>query len=309
AAHAPLAEVHVGHEALVLAQELVAHAAAVAGGAVARHRGGAVEVVPVDEAAADALRLADVALAAGGVAASAMVVERFAQRFVPFGGAAGIEDRPVAGEGAVQAVLGHGYGVRVAVATILLGVGARIRQQAVVRGLFVGGLLAPVTLRAGDGAVHGARVGRAVYEYFFPGLQRSHRTASALPFVFADDLILGGSRANEHLFVGVAAQTFVHALTFRGGLLGEDSCFRWRGGQGFLVYEGHFGRGRGAGLGLLFAAAGQPEQAEKQEDGGQGFAGGDETHNSLLRKGIREEIHYQYKGSLGKINGKGGFCL
>src|SRR5690606_25993521 len=166
AAHAPLAEVHVGHDALVLAEELVAHAAAVAGGAVARHRGGPVEVVPVDEAAADAVGLADVALAAGGVAARAVVAEGFGQLLVPFRGAAGVEHGPVAGERAVQAVLGHGHGVRVAVATICLRVGAGVGQQAVVRGLFVGGLLAPVAIRAGDGAVHGARVARRGYDDF-----------------------------------------------------------------------------------------------------------------------------------------------
>src|SRR5690606_22683501 len=98
-------------------------------------------VVPGDEAAADAVGLADVALAAGGMAAAAVVAERFGQVLVPFGGAAGVEHSPVAGQRAVQAVLGHRHGVGVAVATILLRIGAGVGQQAIMGSLFIGGLL------------------------------------------------------------------------------------------------------------------------------------------------------------------------
>ena len=51
--HAPLAEVHIGFDIFVLAHILVANAAAVASGAVAGKRGRRIEVMPIDQAAAD----------------------------------------------------------------------------------------------------------------------------------------------------------------------------------------------------------------------------------------------------------------
>src|SRR3990170_5727212 len=68
AVHPPFTEMHVGPEAFVLPQVLIADTAAVTGGAVARHRRCLLKDVPVDETATDSAGLADVAVAAGCVA-------------------------------------------------------------------------------------------------------------------------------------------------------------------------------------------------------------------------------------------------
>jgi hypothetical protein len=77
--HALLAEVNVGPEALtfVLAQEFVADPTAVTGRTGAGHRWRFFEVVTIQQTAANTGRLADMAIAATGMAAGTMITEHF----------------------------------------------------------------------------------------------------------------------------------------------------------------------------------------------------------------------------------------
>ncbi len=114
AGHTPLAEMNVGPQSFVFAQVLIAHAGAVAGSAVSRHGGGAVVVVPVYEAATNGVGLADVTIAAGGVAVAAMIIEHFGQGGLMGRGATCIEDGPIPFQVVVQVVWFQGHHVGVA---------------------------------------------------------------------------------------------------------------------------------------------------------------------------------------------------
>lgn len=75
--HTFLAKMNIGLQifSFVLAQEFITDPAAMASGASARHGRRASEVVAVQQAAADAGRLANVTVATAGVATGAMVAE------------------------------------------------------------------------------------------------------------------------------------------------------------------------------------------------------------------------------------------
>jgi len=57
--------------------------------------------------------------------------------------------------------------------------------------------------------VNAIRIGFTVDERFFPWLQRSHRTASTLAFVFADNLLDGIGRPDEFVLVDVAEEALI----------------------------------------------------------------------------------------------------
>ena len=67
-----------------------------AGGAVARHRGGLFEQVPVNEATADRTRLADMAVTACGVATGAVVAKHFLHGRIIVGSASRYHRGPIA---------------------------------------------------------------------------------------------------------------------------------------------------------------------------------------------------------------------
>ena len=130
AGHAPLAKMNIRAYVFMLAQVFIANAAAVAGGAVAGHGRCLVEVVPVNEAAADEVGLADVAFAAGSVAIVAMVAKHFADNFVVFWHGTLVKDGPIPFQIGVQVILVHCRDVRVAVAAGPFGIVARIGDEA-----------------------------------------------------------------------------------------------------------------------------------------------------------------------------------
>jgi hypothetical protein len=99
ASHALLTEVDIGPQpfALILTQELVANPAAVAGGAGAGHGRGFDEVVTIQQATANTPGLADMAIAAAGMAARAVVAEHLLHFRMIGRGAARFQDCPVTG--------------------------------------------------------------------------------------------------------------------------------------------------------------------------------------------------------------------
>lgn len=107
------------------------------GGAVAGHGGGAVEVVPTDETAANQVGLADVTFAAGGVAGTAMVAEHFLYLWMVGRRAARVENGPVSFQVGVQVVLVEFDDVRMTIATAFLWVSAGIFDQASMGDCFV----------------------------------------------------------------------------------------------------------------------------------------------------------------------------
>ena len=106
AGHTGLTEMNIGFNILMFTQEFVAYPAAVASRAVARQRGGCIEDMAVDEAAANGCGLADVAVAARSVAAGAVVAKHLLKggMFISiFGIAAQVDLCPVTFLGCVQA--------------------------------------------------------------------------------------------------------------------------------------------------------------------------------------------------------------
>src|SRR5690606_28566171 len=96
ARHAALAQMHVAGDAFVQPVVLVLDAAAVAGGTGPAHRRGANDSMPFEQSAANRVRLADVAVAAGGVAVVAVIRLHFFERRVVLGNAALVEGGVVA---------------------------------------------------------------------------------------------------------------------------------------------------------------------------------------------------------------------
>ncbi len=94
---------HVTGQFLVLAKVFIAHPAAMAGSAGARHGWGLHKQVTIQQTSAHAVRLADMAVAAGGVAGSAVVAKHGFQSWMILRHAAGIQNRPVSCLGSVEA--------------------------------------------------------------------------------------------------------------------------------------------------------------------------------------------------------------
>ena len=177
--HAPLTEMDIRHDALILAHVLIADATAVACRACARHRWFVGENVTVEQAAAHAGRLADVAVATTRVATGAMVAKHFLHAGVVAVCPALLQDGPISFLRNMQAVDG---GCRL----FFVAPGANWRVALTgtshhfsVRFNFVGGIAAAMTVNAGDLTVRGFAKRLDVDEHLFPWLQLSHRSPSA----------------------------------------------------------------------------------------------------------------------------------
>ncbi len=96
--HARFAEMHIAGDALILAEEFVTHTAAVTCGTGAGHRRGLFKDMSGEQSTAYVLRLADVALATGGVAGGTVIAKHLFDGWVVFGdfARAGIERCPIA---------------------------------------------------------------------------------------------------------------------------------------------------------------------------------------------------------------------
>jgi hypothetical protein len=189
AAHTPLTEMHIRTQVFVLAKVFITNPAAVTGSAVARHGGGCVEQMAVDKATADRIRLADVAIAAGGMAIGAVVIEHLSQRGMVAGDAAGFKSSPITIQRAVQAVLAVSDDLGMAFATGRLGISAGITDYANMRRFLVRSLYTTMTVDAADMSMDRWYVVNGVHQDFFPWLQRSHFSPSTCPFTFLYNLL------------------------------------------------------------------------------------------------------------------------
>jgi hypothetical protein len=126
----------------------------------------------------------------------------------------------------MQAVFIHGYDIRMAFATSGIGILTGVFDQPFVGNDFVVGCgIAFMTIHARDLAMNGGWIEFAVYEYFFPWLQRSHLATSTFAFVFANDLLDRIGRIDEHVLIGVAVGAGV-----RSQFGNHDRGFRFRRG-------------------------------------------------------------------------------
>jgi len=105
AVHAALAKMHITGDFFIVTQILIAHAAAVTGGAGAGHRWCLFHDMPIQKARANALGLADVAISTRDVAVRAVVAKHFIQSWFLRRRAARRKHRLVPIQGHVQALL------------------------------------------------------------------------------------------------------------------------------------------------------------------------------------------------------------
>src|SRR3989304_5258625 len=94
--HTPFAEMHVARNTFVLADVLIAHAAAMTGSAGASHGWCHFEYMPGKQTATDIFRLAYMTFAAGGMTGRAMIAEHLLQGRVILRYTARIKGSPVA---------------------------------------------------------------------------------------------------------------------------------------------------------------------------------------------------------------------
>lgn len=114
---------------LLLAQILISNSGVMARAAVQKGRGILAEQMPIDEAAPHRCRLADMAIAAGGMATGAIFGQRLAQSRMLRRETASTNRSPDAGQVDVHAAIFMGYDIRVAFSTSCLRLVRRIADH------------------------------------------------------------------------------------------------------------------------------------------------------------------------------------
>lgn len=209
AAHAALSKVNVCPEVFILPQVLVSDSAPVTCSAIAGHGGLSIEEMPADEASFDGIRLADVAVSAGRMAAGAVIAKHLVQSWIIAGYAASLQHRPVTSKRIVQAVLSVGDDVWMAISASSLRFSAWVTNYTRVGSLFIGCLDSAMAFDTVNPAMDSLRECLTVDQDLLPWLQRSHFAPSTHTCTFFDNLFLEPGCIDQTLFVRMALEAVI----------------------------------------------------------------------------------------------------
>ena len=215
AIHLGFLPVDVRWEAFVLPGVFGEYSAAVTGPAGVLHRGSLRKEVPIHQAAARRLRLADVAVAAARMAALTGLLEHGLD-VRPAVGRDQLEEILVATHGEVQAGLDVRHFLLVAGGAGGIRVSRGARHQSLVRGLLAAGL--GIALVARLAAIHGVRAGqeRLLHQVALVRFPRRGRRAAS-PFAFFRGRWIGRGERFQFGRVGVAGDALRGGRIGRGG--------------------------------------------------------------------------------------------